>query len=258
MSRSPIVLFAAALSIAIASLTPSAIAREAPPRALVGPMASRVTESSKLYEFDYSYPVEAARIPALKRWLDAERVKIRAQLVRDARAAKAQTTKDEEFNPYGLGREWLKVAETTRFLSLSEQVYEYTGGAHPNHGYDSLLWDKQAGRRITPLALFISAKALDAVIQQPFCAMVDKERAKRRGQSVNRNSGDMFDDCIKPSDQTVILGSSDARRFDRIGVLIGPYAAGSYAEGDFDITLPVSAKLLAAVKLEYRGAFVVR
>ena len=255
MSRLPILLIAAALSISAAQVPATA---RAPAHASPSAKASKVSESNKLYEFDYSYPAEAARIPALKRWLDADRAKARAQLIADTKATKAEETKDFEYRAYGLGREWLKVAETPRFLSLSEQIYEYTGGAHPNHGYDSLLWDKQAGRRIAPLALFTSAKALDAAIRQPFCDAVDKERAKRRGEPVKRNSGAMFDDCIKPSEQTVIVGSSNGRTFDKVGVLVGPYAAGSYAEGDYEFTLPVTAALMKAVKPEYREAFSVR
>ena len=68
----------------------------------------------------------------------------------------------------------------------------------------------------------------------------------------------MFDECIKPSEQTVILGSSNGRTFDKVGVLAGPYAAGPYAEGDYEFTLPVTPALLKAVKPEYRGAFSVR
>ena len=220
--------------------------------------ASKVEESSDLSEFDYSYPAEAGRIPALKAWLDADRTKARAQLIEDATAGRAEA-KDSgfEYHAYASGREWQKVTETPRFLSLSAQIYDYTGGAHPNHGYDSLLFDKQSGIRLAPLDLFASKAAFDAVIRKSFCALLDKERGKRRGEPVVRDRR-MFDDCIKPSEQTVILGSSNGRTFDKVGVLVGPYAAGSYAEGDYEFTLPVTAALLKAVKAEYRAEFSVR
>ena len=61
----------------------------------------------------------------------------------------------------------------------------------------------------------------------------------------------------------VILGiavalSSNRRAIDRLGLLVGPYVAGAYAEGSYDITLPVTPAVLKAVKPEYRGAFAVR
>ena len=220
--------------------------------------ANKVEESSDLYEFDYSYPAEAGRIPALKAWLDAERDKARTQLIADATSGRAGARESGfEYHAFAQGRVWEKVTETPRFLSLSAQLYDYTGGAHPNHGFDSLLFDKQTGKRLVPLDLFAAKAAFDAVIQKPFCALLDKERGKRRGEPVVRDRG-TFDDCIKPSDQTVILGSSTGRTFDKVGILVGPYAAGPYAEGDYEFTLPVTAALLKAVKPEYREAFSVR
>ena len=273
MSRLPVCLIAAALLAACKSEAPSpaatatassaATASASAPRATAvasasGGGASKVAESTDLFEFDYSYPAEAGRIPALKAWLDAERTKSRAQLIEEATAGRAEAKQSGfEYHAYALGRAWEKVTETPRFLSLSAQIYDYSGGAHPNHGTDSLLFDKQAGTRLEPLDLFASKAAFDAVIRQPFCALLDKERGKRRGEPVVRDKG-MFDDCIKPSEQTVILGSSNGRTFDKLGVLIGPYAAGPYAEGDYEFTLPVTAALMRAVRADYRGEFSVR
>ena len=218
--------------------------------------ASAVEESNQLYEFDYSYPAEAGRIPALKAWLDADRDKLRAQLIADAKEGQAAAKEGAfEYHTYAAGRKWSKVTETPSFLSLSAELYEYTGGAHPNHGYDALLWDKRTARRLAPLDLFVSPAAFDDAIQPKFCDALDQERAKRRGEPVKRDSGQMFNECIKPSAQTVILGSSNGQTFDRIGVLVGPYAAGPYAEGDYEFTFPVTPKLLAAVKPEFRDAF---
>ena len=220
--------------------------------------ASAVSESTDLYEFDYSYPAEAGRIPALRAWLDAERAQARTQLIDDATSGNAEAKQSGfEYHAYAQGRVWEKVTETPRFLSLSARIYDYTGGAHPNHGTDSLLFDKQAGKRLVPLDLFASKAAFDAVIQKPFCALLDRERGKRRGEPVVRDRG-TFDDCIKPSEQTVILGSSNGRTFDKVGVLAGPYAAGPYAEGDYDFTLPVTEALLRVVKPAYRDAFAIR
>jgi hypothetical protein len=72
---------------------------------------------------------------------------------------------------------------------------------------------------------------------------------------VDRTSGDSFDDCLAPSDVTVLLGSSNKQQFNRIGLIADPYAAGPYAEGSYEVTLPVTPALLKAVKPEYRAAF---
>jgi hypothetical protein len=40
--------------------------------------------------------------------------------------------------------------------------------------------------------------------------------------------------------------------------LVPPYEAGPYAEGAYEVTLPVSAAVVAAVKGEYRPSFEVK
>ena len=69
---------------------------------------------------------------------------------------------------------------------------------------------------------------------------------------------DDFNECVSLEDVTVLLGSSNGRAFNRIGVQIGPYVAGPYVEGSWEFTLPVTADVFAAVKPEYSDAFAVR
>ena len=218
--------------------------------------ARKVKDSNDLYVFEYSYPAAAAAIPALKAHFDTELDRQRAQLARDARAAQADAKgSDYEFHAYESGQEWKVVTDLPGWLSLSSLVSSYTGGAHPNYGYAGLLWDKGAGRAREVSALFTSDQALSAAIRRPFCAALDQQRAQKRGGSAKLGSGDEFDACLDPLDSTVILGSSNHQTFDRIGVLIAPYEAGPYAEGGYEVTVPVTAAVIAAVKPEYRAAF---
>jgi len=150
------------------------------------------------------------------------------------------------------------VTDLPAWLSLSTLVGFYTGGAHPNYVYDTILWDRIAGKRRAPADLFASKAALAASIREPFCKELDKQRArKREGQDLGGGISE-FEQCIDPTEQTVILGSSNGKAFDRIGVLVSPYAAGPYAEGSYEVTVPVTAKVLAAVKPEFRATFVAR
>lgn len=218
--------------------------------------ARTVKEDTGLYLFDYAYPAQAAAIPGLRQVLDDDLADQRSRLANDAREGRAAAKEGGfDYRPYATGVEWQVVAETPGWLSLSAKVYSDTGGAHPNHGYDALLWDKAAGQQRAVLDLFVSKQAFTQALSARFCDLLDRERARRRGQPVDRSSGDDFDACIDPADQTVILGSSNGQVFDRIGVLVGPYAAGPYAEGDYEVTLPVTRAILAAVKPDYRSAF---
>lgn len=230
----------------------TAPASEAPPPA----EAVSIKTQNPRYSFSYAYPAAAAGIPALKAQLDNEMAKARAELASIAKegesAAKAE---DFEFNPFDQSTKWTVVTDLPGWLSLKRDYYEFTGGAHGNYGTGALLWDKAAGQARDVLTLFVSKAAFDAALRPAFCNALDKQRAERRGAPVDRTSSDSFDDCLAPSDVTVLLGSSNKQQFNRIGLIADPYAAGPYAEGSYEVTLPVTPALLKAVKPEYRAAF---
>lgn len=213
---------------------------------------------NKLMDFDYSYPAEAAAIPDLKAWLDSDIAEQKASTEQGSRDELAEKKKDPEYfaHTYAHSSDWQVVTNLPGWLSLSAQRWEYTGGAHGNPWSEGLLWDRAANKRRNALDLFTSKAALSAAIRTPFCADLDKQRAEKRGEEIDRSSGDSFDECIDPVDSTIILGSGDKQHFTRIGVLVDPYEAGSYAEGNYEVTVPVTPAVLKAVKPEYRALFV--
>lgn len=240
---------------ASAAATPAA-APAAPAKA---PAGRTEKEESDLFDFEYSYPAKVAALPGLRALLDKRLDASRAELVSKAKADQAEAAKDGyPYRKHSYGATWQVVADLPRWLSLSAELYDYSGGAHGMTYFDALLWDREHNMARTAADLFISKAALSTAIREPFCAALDREREKRRGEPVNRQSGDSFDECIDPAEHAVILGSSNGKTFDRIGILVEPYAAGSYAEGTFDVTLPVTERILGAVKPAYRSAFSIR
>jgi hypothetical protein len=210
------------------------------------------------YEFDYGYPAAAARIHALKAWLDKDAAAQRADLASQSREGRADAKQAGfPFNPYEATTKWQVVTDLPGWLSLSGAHFEYTGGAHPNHWPLSLVWDKTRNREVEAKDLFVSPAALSAAIHEPFCAALSREQAQRRGQPVDANVGGTFDDCPDLADVVVILGSDDHLHFTRIGLLMAPYVAGPYVEGDYEVTVPVTPAVLEAVRPQYRAAFAV-
>jgi hypothetical protein len=208
--------------------------------------------STDSYSFSYSYPAAAAAIPGVRALLEKDLAERRAELAQwAAEGRQASKENDFPFSAYDFGKGWEVVTDLPGWLSLSAGYNTYTGGAHPNRGYDALLWDKGAGRRIEPTDLFRSKQAFVDAVRKDFCAALDKERAERRGGETY----ELFGDCIDPTDTVIILGSSNRKAFNRIGFLIAPYIAGPYAEGDYEVTLPVTPAVLAAVKPQYRDSF---
>lgn len=222
------------------------------------PAALGLEVDTELYGFDYSYPVQVARIPELKQRLDSELEAAQARLAELATRAEADAReRGPSLYAYAEGTAWEVVADTPRFLSLSAAIYSYTGGAHPNSGTRTLVWDREAKRALAPADFFLSPAALEAAVRDRYCAALDAERGKRREDDADMGI-DEFAQCPPIGDLTILLGSSNRRKFNRIGLVADPYVAGPYAEGDYDITVPVTREVLEAVRPAYRDAFALR
>lgn len=260
----PAILFVSACS---EEPTPTQVQKEAaanvpgaPPGAIddvkaANATASNVEEKSELMEFAYSYPLEAAQIPRLAEWLDNDRATKRDALIAESRRDQA-LAKQEGF-PYRAHshlQKWQRVTNTPRFLSLSSEIDTYTGGAHGMTNFDTLIWDRNSGEKRAPLDLFASGEAFDAAIRDDFCAAIKRAKAAKGIQPPDEPDG-VFAQCPPASAQTVWLGSSDGRHIDRLTIAIAPYEIGAYAEGDYRINVPVTAKLVAAVKPDYARDF---
>jgi hypothetical protein len=215
--------------------------------------ARKTAEETDLFSFAYSWPSQVGAIPALAESLDARADKVRAELAATTEAEKAEFAgEDIEFRPHSYQMEWKVVADTPRFLSLSGDFATYSGGAHGMYGVESLVWDREAGAALDGAAMF---NGLDAALGDKLCKALNAERAERRGEPVPADGEGTFNDCVGTSEATVLVGSSGGGKFNRIGVWFGPYVAGSYAEGAYELDFPVDAAVLRAVKPEYRAAF---
>lgn len=214
---------------------------------------------TKEFQFDYFYPAAAARIPALRTWLEADLAKQKREIARFAAEEKKNAREGGyDYHQVYISVGWSTVTELPGWISLLASIESYEGGAHPNHNYDALLWDKQAGKARAVTDLFVSRDAFRKAIRADFCREIDKQREEKRGEKIKPGGDDPFEVCIDPLESTVILGSSTRKAFDRIGVVVAPYAAGPYVEGDYEVTLPVTAKLLALVRPQYRKFFAVK
>ena len=210
-------------------------------------------------EFAYSWPREVSSIDALAEQLEKERAEALAAQKREWEQSLSDFPGDcVSCKSRGFEKEWQVVADMPGYLSLSAKLYEYTGGAHGNYGKQSLIWDKERDRSLAGIDLFNSPVALENALGARLCDALDRARERKRGIAVNRASGDAFNDCPGLDEASLLIGSSNGQTFDRIGVYFGPYVAGAYAEGDYELNFPVTGSVLDAVKPEYANAFSVK
>ncbi|MDP5103849.1 MAG: DUF4163 domain-containing protein [Erythrobacter sp.] len=205
-------------------------------------------------EFAYSWPAAVSAIPALVERFSAERDTALAEQKAEWNEALTEFAGQDciSCTSRDFAKQWKVVANLPRYLSLSADMYFYTGGAHGNSDFDGLVWDREARAAIAPAAMFRSEEDLQAALHGPWCKALKAERTKRLGAD---SDDDEIFPCPDIAQLTLLLGSSNKQTFNRIGLIAAPYVAGSYAEGPYEVTLPVAPKVLAAVKPEYKPAF---
>lgn len=209
------------------------------------------TEETDLLEFSYAWPAEAARDPELNAILEERKEAAHAEARRTAIEDRRGRPAEAPFHTHLYGESWSVEGDTDPLLSLSSSASIYTGGAHGNMMFAAMLWDKAAHRALDTPGLF--GRALTSLGDR-YCAALVVEREERRGEPTPQ--GDLFGDCPGITQQVLTPADRDRNgRFDTLRVLLPPYAAGPYVEGDYVIDVTFNDADLAAIAPEYRGAF---
>jgi hypothetical protein len=211
-------------------------------------------EKGRDIDFEYSWPREASAIPSLEQQL-------KAQLKHDRRRSAALARADHDqaaahgypFHRHSFYRSITFVGASARIASFIDHRSTYTGGAHPNPSTGALLWDKESGRSVKFSELFLISPS--PIIRPAYCEGLAAERMKKLGRPTPAPGG-YWEVCPDPLNLSVVPKDRDGNgRFDELAIIASPYAVGSYAEGEYDVELPVTPQLIAAIKPAYRNSF---
>lgn len=232
-----------------APAAPAAMPAEAPGKPFVH------DEKNDLIDFHVAWSAEVAAVPQLVERFRAAMDKNKAELLANAQADRAERERQGfPFNSYSSSTDYETAGLSDRLLSLRVDAAAYTGGAHGNYGTKGLLWDRKGTKDIGVSDLFAAADNMDRLLTQPWCDALSKAREAKRGEPVG--GGGMFDECPKLSEISIIPTDKDENgKFERLLLVADPYVAGPYAEGDYEVDLPVTGDLIAAIRSEYRGSF---
>jgi hypothetical protein len=208
------------------------------------------TDKSPLVELHLRIPATAMTITLLKD-------KILALYKADADQARSDAKQDKEdnpsFHPYSIDTVWRVTFESDAVLSLSAEINADTGGAHPNQGFQTLVWDKKASRAVPIEALFApdQAKTALAAIADAATKAWTKSYIQRSGQQPGPDADVAKDgigadpDKLKNYALTYAKGQTTA---NGIVLLYGAGQVWPHVLGDFRLAVPASAfaKYLAA------------
>jgi len=247
LSLSAVVAAAVALTVSVVAVA-AGTAADAPilARDLI------LKNNSANLQYGWRVPPEVGIEPALFHMMHA---KAEAGLVAglgqaNADAAAAKKAGDP-VHQYTDLRYWDVAADTTRLLALIGQVYGYTGGAHGNSGFDTVIWDRKSQAVIGLPSLFSDRVKARAILEPLVCAALAKEQAARRG---GVKAAPEFEKCPPLEQASVVPFGGMAPVAHSVRVIYAPYVAGPYVEGSYEITLPWPAAIKPLVKPEFREA----
>jgi Protein of unknown function (DUF3298) len=128
-----------------------------------------------------------------------------------------------------------------RYASIIRSDFSYTGGAHPNHGSDTLLWDRQAGKMISIRPFFTEladgGPAMTA-IRNAVVADLKIEKKKRDNDNPDMSLVDALEPKLLKIGPVSLTPSTIAGKSSGLTFHYGPYAIGAYAEGDYTAFVP--------------------
>ncbi len=128
-----------------------------------------------------------------------------------------------------------------RYASVIRSEFSYTGGAHPNHGSDTLLWDRQAGKMISIRPFFTELAdggPAMTTIRNAVVADLKIEKKKRDNDNPDMSLVDALEPKLLKIGAIALTPSTTAGKSSGLTFLYPPYAVGSYAEGDYTAFVP--------------------
>jgi hypothetical protein len=215
------------------------------------------TDKSPLCEMHLRIPASAMTIPALKD-------KILAFNKADADQAKADAKEDKQdnpgFHPYSIDTIWRVTFESEVVLSLSGETNADTGGAHPNQGFQTIVWDKKANRAVPIEALFgpdqtkAALKAIAEAAGKAWVRTYTQRTGQKPGQDTDLAEAGISADPEKLKTYALIYAKGQTAA-SGIVLLYGAGQVWPHVLGDFRLAVPatVFAKFLAP---EWREVFV--
>jgi Protein of unknown function (DUF3298) len=149
------------------------------------------------------------------------------------------------FAPWTYERSYLLRSAIGRYISVLREDYTNTGGAHPNRYTDTILWDRDAAKRISIGPFFNETEdggpTLTALAKLVRAALV-KEKTARDIPVKGDPEKDFWLHNVKPwltkLGPVSLAPSTDRDKSAGLTFHFSPYAVGPYVEGDYTVFVP--------------------
>lgn len=220
------------------------------PASLGNPAFEEVTEEyeiravvdSRIVEFD---PKLADN---LFRTAQAELDALKTQAIQDSQAAKdeaAASGGENWFRPYAMEYRFETTALEGDIISILQNVYVYTGGAHPNYALTGFVHQRGIDYPLTLDAIVADLAGFGAALKT---GLTSEKLERAYGERTREEMAAEVEELLGSDAQAgsvsganfTLEPSSEPGLFGGISVLFSPYDVGPYAEGAYVITIPAS------------------
>jgi hypothetical protein len=131
------------------------------------------------------------------------------------------------------------------YISVLRQDYTNTGGAHPNRYMDTILWDRDAGKRISVRPFFNETEdggpTMMALAKLVRTALV-QEKKRRDAPVASDPAKDDWLRSVKPwllkLGPISLAPSTQRDKSSGLSFHFSPYMVGPYVEGDYVVFVP--------------------
>lgn len=129
-----------------------------------------------------------------------------------------------------------------RYASIIRADYSFTGGAHPNHGNETLLWDKQTAKMISIRPFFKELADGGPTMTAIRSAVVADLKVEKKKRDPDGEPDLSMVDALEPKllkiGPAALTASTETGKSSGLTFYYDPYAVGAYAEGDYTAFVP--------------------
>lgn len=129
-----------------------------------------------------------------------------------------------------------------RYISILLNEYTFTGGAHPNRGFDTFLWDNQTKKPISIRPFFSELNDDGPVMNAILKAVIESLVAEKKKRDTYFADDLSWQKYIEPKllkiGPVLLAPSTEAGKSSGLEFYYPPYAVGSYAEGSYEAFVP--------------------
>lgn len=178
--------------------------------------------------------------PDLHARIYAEEVRLLRQFMEGAQSDRTEAGGEEGMPTYEKTVTFQTALETGKLFSLQRIDFDFSGGAHPNTVSTGVLWDKALKQVVAPADLFRKGADL-TVLDQALCSAINAAKRARVPDSAGIVIGGKDFACPHAIDTPFILAAGTTPgKAGGLVFLIGPYQVGPYAEGAYEIAIPLA------------------